>query len=310
MNKLNLKSLPRLKDSISYLYIERGVIERDDKSICVFDETGKTQIPVAIVTLLMLGPGTKISHAAIQTTAATGCLICWVGEESVRFYAAGMGETRSASFLIKQAQLVSNRESRIAVARAMYSMRFEGPVAPNLTIDQLRGKEGARVRDIYLRESKKYGVPWNGRSYNRNDWDCSDNLNKALSSANACLYGVCHAAIVSLGLSPGLGFIHVGKQLSFVYDIADLYKAELTIPVSFEMAASGDSELERAVRLRLRDAFREQKIMDRIANDIFGLLKLAEEQGDRFANDSAAPGELMGDDTAIVGGVNRGSDSS
>ena len=147
MNKLNLKSLPRLKDSISYLYIERGVIERDDKSICVFDETGKTQIPVAIVTLLMLGPGTKISHAAIQTTAATGCLICWVGEESVRFYAAGMGETRSASFLIKQAQLVSNRESRIAVARAMYSMRFEGPVAPNLTIDQLRGKEGARVRD-------------------------------------------------------------------------------------------------------------------------------------------------------------------
>lgn len=107
-----------------------------------------------------------------------------------------------------------------------------------------------------------------GRSYDRGNWGNSDPVNRALSCANSCLYGLCHAAILSTGYSPGLGFVHTGKQLSFVYDIADLYKVELTVPVAFEIAAQQPSNLERATRMRCRDIFRDHKLLQRIVPDI------------------------------------------
>lgn len=158
--------------------------------------------------------------------------------------------------------------SRLDVCRRMFARRFGEPVEPAATIDQLRGMEGIRVRRAYAEASRRAGVAWKGRNYDPGRWDAADPVNRALSAANACFYGLAQAAIVSSGYSPGLGFIHTGKPLSFVYDIADLYKTELTIPLAFGIAAEAPDELERRVRLACRDAFDNARLMQRIIPDI------------------------------------------
>jgi CRISPR-associated protein Cas1 len=159
----------------------------------------------------------------------SGASVCWVGERGVRYYAHGRPLTHSSRLLIAQAALVSNTRSRVAVARQMYAMRFTGEDVSQMTMQQLRGREGARIRSVYRAMSRKHGVKWDGREYDVDDYESGDPVNKALSAAHACLYGVVHSVIVAMGCSPGLGFIHTGHERSFVYDIADLYKAEITI---------------------------------------------------------------------------------
>lgn len=188
---------------------------------------GKTAVPCASLTMLMLGPGTTIAHAAVKTLAENGCTILWAGEGGVRLYAQGMGESRWAPPAAAPGAAVrANSLLRLKVVRRMYERRFPGPLDPALTLHGIRGKEGVRVREAYARASRETGVEWSGREYKRDDWKWADPINRALWAANSCLYGVCHAAILSAGYSPGLGFVHTGKLLSFLYDIADLYKAE------------------------------------------------------------------------------------
>ncbi len=264
----DLHILPKIRDSLTYLYVEHATIDRHENSIALWDKEGCTPAPASSLCVLMLGPGTRITQAAITMLADNNCLTVWCGEENVRFYAWGTGGTRSAAPLLHQARMVSNETLRLEVVRRMYRMRFEGDLDPALTVEQLRGMEGARVRETYKKFSNDTGVAWEGRSYDRTRWNNTDLVNKALSCANSCLYGLCHAAILATGYSPGLGFIHTGKQLSFVYDIADLYKAELTIPLAFSVAADAPAQLERTVRLRCRDIFRESRLLQRIIPDI------------------------------------------
>lgn len=313
----DLHLLPKVRDSLSYLYIERGKIDRDAKAIAVHDERGKTAVPCAAITTLMLGPGTTITHAAIQTLADNGCLVVWTGEEGVRFYAQGMGETRSSQRLLRQSWLANDPQRRLAVVVRMYRARFRGDAEPmdaTATIEQLRGREGVRVRDAYAQASRETGVPWQGRSYRRDDWGAADPINRALSCANACLYGICQAAIVSGGYSPALGFIHTGKMLSFVYDIADLYKADLTIPVAFRTVADGTDDLERRVRYRCRDIFHESRLLQRMLPDIDRVLNIGEADTDSDVRemdvDAALPSGLWDPVHGTVeGGVNRADDA-
>jgi len=272
-------ALPRFRDGLSFLYLERGRIDRHHKSVAYHTELGVTPIPVASLALLMLGPGISITHAAIKTLADNDCLVAWCGERGVRFYSCGLGRTRSARRLLHQAELVCDPDLHMRVVRKMYAMRFEEPLGDELSLQQVRGKEGARVRQCYAEASRKWGVSWNGRSYNRTDWRAADPVNCALSAANSCLYGICHAAIRALGYSPALGFIHSGKLLSFVYDIADLYKTDVTVPVAFSVTAEGPDHLERAVRYRCRDAFRETRLLQRIAPDIEEVLDVSDDTG-------------------------------
>jgi CRISPR-associated protein Cas1 len=193
----------------------------------------------------------------------------------------------------------------------MYQMRFQEEPDPSLTLEQLRGWEGRRVRDAYAHASAETGVFWSGRNYDRSSWGQADPVNRALSAANSCLYGLCHAAILSLGFSPALGFIHTGKQLSFVYDVADLYKTVLTIPVAFQAASDGTLDLERRTRLACRDRFREKRLLQRLAEDIPRTLGMGREEADSlFAGDEdmALPGSLWDPDRAAgaEGGVNHG----
>ena len=96
-------------------------------------------------------------------------------------------------------------------------------------------------------------------------------------TVHACLYGLAHAVIVALGCAPGLGFVHIGHECSFVYDIADLYKAEVTIPIAFEVAAQAPEDLPSVVRRRVRDAMVEHHILERMVHDIRYLLLNADE---------------------------------
>ncbi len=303
----DLHLLPKVRDSWSYLYVEHAKIDQEDKAIAVHDENGRVPVPCASLSVLLLGPGTTISHAAIRTLAEHGCLVEWTGEEGVRFYARGEGETRSAANFLRQARLHSHPQGRLEVAKRMYRVRFTGKLSDDLTIQQLRGMEGARVRDAYARASLASGVPWTGRSYKRNDWAAADPINRALSCANSNLYGICHAAIIAVGLSPALGFVHTGKMLSFVYDVADLYKAEITIPAAFQAVQEGEKDLERRVRHACRDLFRVTRLLKRIVTDMERLLSLDGLQDVLFSfdEDEALPGGLWDPELGDVqGGVN------
>ena len=302
----NLQELPKLSDSISYLYLEHAIIERQDSAIVAIQKEGRTPIPIAAMTCLLMGPGTSITHAAIRAICENGCMAIWCGENSGRFYASGIGETRSAKNLLKQAEVCMNPDLHLEAAKRMYQLRFPKVKTEGLSLQQLRGMEGIRVRKAYELASRVTGVPWRKRSYKKDQWEASDYVDQALSEANAFLYGLCHAAIVSLGYSPGLGMIHTGKALSFVYDIADLYKAETTIPAAFEAVKTKKQgqELAREIRMKCRSYFGNAKVLSRVARDIAWVLQAGSEE-----EQSEAPptGDLWDDETdTALGGQNYG----
>jgi len=272
--KPGLQALPQIRERISFLYLERCVINRADNAITVTDVRGTVHVPAAALSVLMLGPGTKLTHRAIELIGDTGASVVWVGESAIRYYAHGRPLAHSSRLLVLQAALVSNSHSRVGVARRMYALRFPSEDVSGMTMQQLRGKEGARVRAVYRTISKETGVPWSGREYDPNDFEAGTPVNKALSSAHACLYGVVHSVVVALGCSPGLGFVHTGHERSFVYDIADLYKAEITIPIAFKMAAecSDNEDIGAITRRAVRDAISDGRILVRAVKDIRSLL--------------------------------------
>ena len=272
--KPEIQSLPQIKERISFLYLERCIINRADNAITVTDVRGTVYVPAAALSVLMLGPGTKLTHRAMELIGDTGASVIWVGEQGVRYYAHGRPLANSSRLLIQQAALVTNSRSRIDVARRMYSLRFPNEDVGTMSMQQLRGKEGARVRAAYRKESKSTGVPWSGREYDPDNFEGGTPVNKALSAAHACLYGVVHSVIVALGCSPGLGFIHTGHERSFVYDIADLYKAEITIPIAFKIAAehSEHDDIGAITRRAVRDYISDGRILAKAVKDIRNLL--------------------------------------
>lgn len=270
---VTLQELGRIQNRISFVYFEKCSVSRESNAVTATDEKGTVYLPAAMVATLLLGPGTRITHQAIALLADSGTSVVWVGQEGVRYYAHGLSLAGTTRLLEAQARLVSNRRSRLRVARMMYGMRFPGEIVEHLTMQQLRGREGARVRRVYQDNSHRTGVKWVRREYDPNNWDGSgDAVNQALSAANASLYGAAHAAIVALGCSPGLGFVHTGHARSFVYDIADLYKAELSIPVAFDVAANGQNDVGGRARRVMRDRLHESNLMDRMVRDITALV--------------------------------------
>lgn len=270
--------LSRAEDRISFLYLEHCTIGRDSNSLTATDDQGVMHIPSAALGVLMLGPGIRVTHQAMVVIADAGSTIVWVGENGVRYYAHGRPIGRSTRLLEQQAKLVSNRKTRLAVAREMYGMRFSGEDVESLNMQQLRGREGARVRSVYREWSKITGVEWSRREYRPDDFSDGTPINQALSAAHSCLYGVVHAVMVSLGMSPGLGFVHTGHDRAFVYDIADLYKADITIPVAFtvvsELGTEVDTQtLSTTVRRHVRDRIREEKVISRCVKDLKLLMK-------------------------------------
>lgn len=269
-------ALPRAADRMSFLYLEHCVVHREDGAVTARDDKGMVRIPAASLLAVLLGPGTSVSHQAMSLLGECGTAAVWVGERGVRYYAHGRSLATSSRLLVEQAARVSSPQKRLAVAREMYTMRFAGEDVDGLTMQQLRGREGARIRSVYRENSRRTGVPWKRREYEYDDFDASDPINQALSAAHAALYGVIHAVVVSLGCSPGLGFVHTGHERSFVYDIADLYKADVTIPIAFDVVAEDMSDIAVTTRRRVRDRIFELKVIERSVRDIHKLFEVDE----------------------------------
>jgi len=280
---VTLRTLPKVRDRISFLYFEHCRVEQELKAIAVFREQEKYIIPCASLSTLLLGPGTSITHAAIKTLADNACAVQWVGEDCLRFYAAGKGSSNKTDRLLHQVKLWTDSLQRLSVVRRMYEYRFDESLPEDLTLEQIRGREGARVRTAYSHLSKETGVEWKGRSYKRENWDDADAINRALSIANACLYGVCQAAINSVGYSSALGFIHTGNPLSFIHDVADLYKAETTIPAAFEAVAETYFDLDSVVRRKCREKFSQHRLMQRLIHDVDQVLQFKKSDEDGLA---------------------------
>ena len=289
-----LKPIP-IKERLSVIFIERGEIDVIDGAFVVVDSQGErvrpvlTHVPIGGVACIMLEPGTRVSHRAAALAARVGTLLVWVGEAGVRLYSAGQPGGARSDRLLYQARLALDEALRLKVVRKMYALRFGEEPPQRRSVEQLRGIEGARVRRTYQLMAQKFGVTWKGRDYNPEAWDSSDLPNRCLSAATACLYGVTEAAVLAAGYAPAVGFIHTGKPLSFVYDIADVYKFETVVPVAFKIAASHPAQPDRAVRLACRDVFRQTRLLERIIPDIEAILAAGEVQPPEPSPDSVGP---------------------
>ncbi|WP_263078978.1 type I-E CRISPR-associated endonuclease Cas1e [Endozoicomonas sp. Mp262] len=265
MSYIPLKPIP-IKDRVSMVFVYFGRIDVKEGAFVVLDEVHgeRKHIPVGSVACIMLEPGTRVSHAAVKLAATTGTLLIWVGEAGVRLYSAGQPGGARSDKLLYQAKLALDEDLRLKVVRKMFEIRFGEAAPARRSVDQLRGIEGARVRKTYQLMAKQYGVKWQGRKYDPKDWAAGDIANQCISAATSCLYGVTEAAVLAAGYAPAIGFLHSGKPLSFVYDIADLYKFDTVVPVTFQTAAKNPVHPERAVRIACRDAFRTTKLLKKI----------------------------------------------
>jgi CRISPR-associated protein Cas1 len=258
-----------MKDRVSMVFIQYGQVDVLDGAFVVIDQTGvRTHIPVGSVACIMLEPGTRVSHAAVHLASTVGTLLVWVGEAGVRLYASGQPGGARADRLLYQAKLALDDDLRLKVVRKMYEIRFGEPSPERRSVEQLRGIEGARVRETYKLLGRQFGVQWESRNYDRQQWDAADIPNRCLSAATSCLYGITEAAVLAAGYAPAVGFIHTGKPLSFVYDIADLFKFETVVPLAFKIAAKHPQQPEREVRLGCRDIFRSTRLLARIIPSI------------------------------------------
>ena len=277
------RSIP-IRERSSILFIDKGQLDVVDGAFVVVDVRGvRVVIPVGGITCLMLEPGTRVSHAAVVLAARAGTLLIWVGEAGVRLYAAGQPGGARSDRLLYQARLALDDEARLRVVRRMYERCFGEAAPARRSIDQLRGIEGARVRETYRLLAQKFGVSWDGRNYDSRNWNGADTMNRCLSAATAALYGITEAAVLAAGYAPAIGFLHSGKPQSFVYDIADLFKFETVVLEAFRVAAAverGRPVLDgeplgnpvSAVRRRCRDVFRRENILAQLIPTIEDML--------------------------------------
>ncbi|MFC1752867.1 type I-E CRISPR-associated endonuclease Cas1e [Thermoproteota archaeon] len=266
-----------MKERISLLFIEYGQIDVKDGSFVVIDKNGiRTHIPLGSVACLMLEPGTRISHDAVALAAKAGTLLVWVGEAGVRMYASGQPGGARSDRLLYQAKLALDSKLRLKVVRRMYEIRFKEKPPEKRSVDQLRGIEGHRVKYCYKNIARRYGVKWKSRNYDVSDWNKGDLANRCLSAGTSCLYGIVEAAVLAAGYAPAIGFIHTGKPLSFVYDIADLFKFDTVVPVAFQVAATFPDQAERVVRIKCRDVFRKTRLLEKIIPTIEYVLAAGE----------------------------------
>jgi CRISPR-associated protein Cas1 len=304
-----LAMLPRVADSLSFLYADVVRIVQDDTGVCAMVDsprgTERVYLPVAALACVLLGPGTSITQPALATCARHGTTVVCVGSGAVRCYAGLAAESLTTAWLERQVRAWADAQTRRDVAADMYAIRFGKPVPDGASLARLRGMEGQRVKAMYRLLARQHRISRFRRAYDPREWDHQDPVNLALSAANACLYGVVHAAVLALGCSAALGFIHHGGQYAFVYDIADLYKSEVTIPLAFSLHNAHDPE--RQARLALRDEFRLLRLLPRIVTDIQGLLDPhASWDRETTSRDSTLVSLWDPDIGLLPGGVNYG----
>ena len=274
--KVTRDNLPQVKDKYPFIYLEHGRLEIDDSSVKWIDaDCNVVPLPVATINTILLGPGTTVTHAAIAALASANCTVCWTGSESLIFYAAGFEPTAASRNLKKQISLAFGRNSRAEVVREMFKSRFPGVDLSKMTIQEMMGIEGSRVKDLYKKKAEEYHINWDGRDYVPGHFMEGTVTNRILTHCNTALYGILCSVIHSLGFSPRIGFVHSGSPLPFVYDIADLYKAEVSIDLAFSLTVSLFGEYNSAaVAEAFIDRIIKKQIISRAVTDIKKLMKV------------------------------------
>ena len=272
--KVTRETLPQVKDKYPFLYLERGRLEIDDSSTKWIDSDGNVvRLPIATLNCLLLGPGTSVTHEAIKVLAAANCNVCWVGEDSLLFYAAGVTPTADSRNFRRQMLLSADDEKSLAVARRMFARRFPDADLDGKSLKEMMGMEGYRVRQLYEQKAAHYQVGWKGRSFEPGKFAMGDITNQVLTAANAALYGILCSAIHSMGYSPHIGFIHSGSPLPFVYDLADLYKEDLCIDLAFSLTLELAGQYNKhKVAAAFRQRVLERDLLGQIGADIEAML--------------------------------------
>jgi len=272
--KVTRDSLPQVKDKYPFLYLERGRLEIDDSSIKWIDaDNNVVPLPVATLNALLLGPGTTVTHDAVKTAVSANCSICWVGEDSLLFYAAGFLPTADTRNLKQQIELASDAEKSLEVARRMFARRFPDAELQGKSMQEMMGMEGYRVRGLYQQKAEEYQVGWKGRQFTPGKFELGDITNQILTATNAALYGILCSAVHSTGYSPHVGFIHSGSPMPFIYDLADLYKEQLCVDLAFALTRDLAGRYDKN---KVSAAFRQRVIamglLARVGEDIQELL--------------------------------------
>ena len=234
-------------------------------------ESGDYAIPFQTVSILLIGPGSTVSHDALRLCARHGTCLVAVGEDGVRAYTAPpLGPDHSA-VARRQATVWANTEERLAVARRLYAWRMS-EVMPHRELEALRGIEGARMRALYQTIAQQYGVAWKGRRYDRANPDAADVPNQAINHAATAVEAAAAVAVTGVGALPQLGFIHEDSGIAFVLDIADLYRGDVTLPVAFGAVRASERDpsmpLERQVRRLAGKEFRRRKLIPKMIGRI------------------------------------------
>lgn len=287
-SKRNRNELITVKDRQPFFYIEHACVEVDGDCLIFHQLNPDTRtpeiipFPIATYQAIFFGPGISITHRALALIARSGTLAIFTGQDLSVYYGCAAVSTRSSSNLQKQIAFFADPEKKIEIARRMYQYRFPKTKITYKGLQAYLGMEGSRMTGAYKKEAARTGVTWTRREYNTEDMDDSTPINYALSIANHALYGVCAAAEVALGYSTAIGFIHKGHMNSFTYDVADLYKAETTIPAAFEAVRDGKKQedydvLRKRVHAYCHKYFHQARILKRIPKDLADLFQQSEE---------------------------------
>lgn len=237
-------------------------------------DAGEYQIPHEAVSMILLGPGSTVTHDAFRLLANHGTLWAAVGDGGVRLYTAPPLMSEASALARRQATLWANERSRMAVARKMFAIRM-GEIVAARDIDMLRGMEGARVKQSYIRKAAEHGIEWRGRHYKRDDPGAADPPNQAINHASSAVTAAAAIAVTATATIPQLGFVHEDRASAWVLDIADLFRDEVTLDIAFgavKEAQTKDVSLEKLVRLRANAAFARENVIPAMIDRIQMLL--------------------------------------
>lgn len=267
-------------DRHGLIWLDRGRLEVEDGCLRFVTagggelESGDYQIPHQSLSIVLLGPGSSVTHDALRLLARHGCALAAIGEGAVRFYTAPPLMPDTSALAREQVRLWADPKSRMEVARAMYALRF-GEIVRTRDIEVLRGQEGARIKRSYQLAAERYAIPWKGRNYDRDNPNAGDLPNQALNHAASAMRAAASVAVASLGAIPQLGFIHEDSGQSFVLDISDLYRHNVTLDIAFgaaKEAMKGDEPVERLTRQRAAKMLRQKEIIPSMIDRIKSLI--------------------------------------
>mgnify|MGYP001393522160 CR=1 FL=1 len=291
-------------DRHGVIYLDRGRLEVEDGCLRFVAagggalDAGDYQLPHQSVSIILIGPGSSVTHDALRILAAHGCALAAVGTGGVRFYTAPPLLPDTSALARRQVMLWSQPKERLAVARAMYTLRF-GEEVKARTFDMLRGMEGARLKRLYELTAQKFGVSWNGRRYDRNNPNAADLPNQAINHAASAVEAAAAIAVAATATIPQLGFIHEDSGQSFVLDVADLVRHDVTLPIAFGAAKHvmkrRDENLERVVRTRAAELLTSSQVVSRLIDNIKTLLGSPDFVASESEAEVRAAGEVVPD---------------